>query len=234
MLEVQDYLNLPKLGMEDSFAFTCVRCGRCCRNREDILLTPFDLFKMAKHLNMKIDEVMEQYCESYEGETSKVPVVRIKPREYRKTCPFATKDGCKLHKIHPTAKPSVCALFPLGRLTVFGEEGFKYFLQPATCGNKNQSQTVREWLDEFGLKEHIATMWHKKMGEISMLMRKAYEKANFNRMDINAILLLTLYVFYDLEQDFEPQFERNLDKALEIASHLASVGEEGADGELVL
>jgi hypothetical protein len=186
-------------------------------------VTPLDLFKIAQHLNMKIDEVMEQYCESYEGESSKIPVVRIKPKPYQRTCPFLKKGRCQIHMV----SPSVCSLFPLGRMTDSRTGEFTYFMQPATCGNKNQSQTVRKWLEDSSILdlEHIAILWHKKIAELSRLLIKTYDKANFNRDDINAILLLTLYVFYDLEQNFEPQFERNLDKALEIAKHISTVGE---------
>jgi len=139
MLDVQELLNLPKLGMDDTFTFGCSRCGKCCRNQEDILLTPLDLFKMAKYLNISIKSLLEECCEVYVGESSKLPVVRIKPREYRNTCPFATKGGCRIHAV----KPAVCALFPLGRMTHAETNEFSYFLQPATCGNTNQSQTVR-------------------------------------------------------------------------------------------
>ena len=40
-----------QLGLDDTFKFHCTMCGRCCINREDILLPPRDLYAMAKELN---------------------------------------------------------------------------------------------------------------------------------------------------------------------------------------
>lgn len=85
MINVEELLKLPKLGKDDTFAFGCTKCGRCCRERDDILLTLLDLFKIAKYLNQSIQEVLMGYCESYEGSNSKIPIVRIKPKEYRRT-----------------------------------------------------------------------------------------------------------------------------------------------------
>ena len=93
MLNIEDILNFPKLGKDDTFAFGCNRCSKCCREREDILLTPLDLFKIARHLNKPIPEVLAEYCETHEGRESKIPIARIKPRKYRRTCPFAKKTA---------------------------------------------------------------------------------------------------------------------------------------------
>jgi hypothetical protein len=219
--KIQEYLTLPKLNKNDTFIFGCNQCGKCCRNREDVLLTPLDLFKISKHLKMQISEVLEKYCETYKGENSKMPIVRIKPKAYQQTCPFLKKGICLIQP----AKPAVCALFPLGRMTNFETNEFVYFLQSTTCGNQNQEQTVRDWLGEFNIAddEHITTLWHHKKGEMSLILKKVYERFNLNHNDINAILLLTLYVMYDLERDFMPQFERNLEEAFKFVKSIASV-----------
>jgi hypothetical protein len=160
MRNVEKLLSLPKLGKDDTFTFGCNRCGKCCRNREDILLTPLDLFKIARYLNKSIQEVMQEYCESYEGSGSKIPVVRIKPREYRLTCPFAKKEG-------------------------------------------------------------FTVLWHKKIGELSEILQNVYAQHSFNHDYINTMLLLNLYVLYDLEADFMPQFERNGAEALRVVRKIA-------------
>lgn len=43
------------------FRFHCMQCGDCCRHREDILLTPFDLFRIAGHLSITPGEVAKQF-----------------------------------------------------------------------------------------------------------------------------------------------------------------------------
>jgi len=218
MINVEELLSLPKLGKDDTFAFGCNMCGKCCREREDILLTPLDLFKIAKYLNKSILEVISEYCEGYEGAESKIPVVRIKPREYRRTCPFS-KGKCLIHPV----KPAVCALYPLGRMTNEETKEFTYFLQPVPCGNKKQTQTVRQWLDGFSIlaEEEFTIMWHRRVGEISAILRELYSKLSFNHDAINSMLLLNLYVMYDLEKDFMPQFTDNCTEALRLLEMIA-------------
>lgn len=219
MINVEEILNLPKLGKEDTFAFGCNRCGSCCREREDILLTPLDLFKIAKYLNMNIQLILIDYCEAYEGPDSKVPIVRIKPREYRRTCPFAKKEGCLIHPV----KPAVCALFPLGRMTDARTNEFTYFMQPVSCGNKKQVQTVRQWLDGFSMleEESFTVMWHQKVGELSEILREIYNRISINHDAIHFGLLALLYLQYNLEADFEPQFMENCNEALKLVEMIS-------------
>ena len=44
--EIVNAIEHNKLAADDSFRFHCTQCGECCINREDILLTPLDLFRM--------------------------------------------------------------------------------------------------------------------------------------------------------------------------------------------
>ena len=107
MSNIDDILKYPKLARTDIFAFACERCGCCCRQREDILLMPLEVYKMSKHLQLKTGEFISTYCEWYEGNDSKFPVVRIKPREYRETCPLNDKGLCIVQSV----KPFVCAAY---------------------------------------------------------------------------------------------------------------------------
>ena len=44
--------SLRLLRADEEFATGCEQCGQCCRNREDILLSPHDLFHLVKAKNM--------------------------------------------------------------------------------------------------------------------------------------------------------------------------------------
>ena len=219
MISAEKVLSLPKLGKDDSFSFGCSRCGKCCRNREDILLTPLDLFKIARHLNKTITEILEEYCECYEGEHSQLPVVRIEPREYRRTCPFAAKEGCRIHPV----KPVVCALFPLGRMTDAMTKEFSYFLHSVSCGSRRQTRTVRQWLDDFSIldEEAFTVMWHQKFGELSEILRDLYSRISFSHEAINSMLMVSLYISYDLNKDFTAQFTANCAEALRLVKMIA-------------
>jgi Fe-S-cluster containining protein len=129
---IEELMKHP-IGKDQEFHFHCDQCGECCKNRVDILLSPFDLCRMAKALNKPLPEVLQEYGNLYLGNTSKMPLVSLKMREDNGKCPFLMDDNrCKIH----SNKPTVCALYPLGRGA--SREGKKakifYILQPTTCG----------------------------------------------------------------------------------------------------
>ena len=89
------------VGLDDSFEFRCTECGKCCTNREDILLTPRDLFRAAKELNMTVMDFFSEYCEKYIGDNSRLPVIRLKPRGTIRRCPLLENRRCRIHKNPP-------------------------------------------------------------------------------------------------------------------------------------
>ena len=40
------------IGTDEHFRFHCKQCGKCCINREDILLNPKDLYNISKELGL--------------------------------------------------------------------------------------------------------------------------------------------------------------------------------------
>ena len=63
--EIVDNFDSMKIGVDEPFRFHCTMCGKCCINREDILLTPRDMYCMAKELQITPKELFDQYCETY-------------------------------------------------------------------------------------------------------------------------------------------------------------------------
>ena len=143
--ELFENIEQVKIGLDESFHFKCRSCGKCCKNREDILLTPRDLFRIALHLEKTPAEVVEEYCECYIGQDSRFPIVRLRPRGASRACPLLEGKRCKVH----TSKPFVCALFPLGRVLMAEEEHLAedelpkftttYILNPVDCGSAKLS-----------------------------------------------------------------------------------------------
>ena len=152
--EIAENLDKMKIGVDEPFRFHCDQCGKCCINREDILLNPRDVYNMAKELGQEPKDVFALYCEYYIGSDSRFPLVRIKPRGSIKRCPLMKDRKCSIHK----AKPTVCALFPIGRCISFEQkkeklttEDITYIFTNPGCGDTSESHTVREWLGEFGI-----------------------------------------------------------------------------------
>lgn len=46
--ELKEQLGYTELGPDDTFTFHCTQCGKCCIHREDILLSPKDLFETVR------------------------------------------------------------------------------------------------------------------------------------------------------------------------------------------
>lgn len=168
-----------QLGLNDTLPFSCTHCGGCCVHQEDLLLNPLDLFRLAKELEITVEQWLDQYGECYIGEESRMPILRIRPQGETRRCPLLKNNKCSVHK----AKPSVCGLYPLGRSVryVLDEQGnpdmekskVMYFHSGCFCGSQNGHQTVREWLEEFHLleSESFFIQWSQVVAETSRFLR---------------------------------------------------------------
>jgi len=218
--EILDNFQDHLLGIDDTFKFKCLECGKCCRNREDLLLNSRDLFNIAKKLGISMEQALEQYCETYIGKDSKMPVVRLKPQGAGRVCPLLKKDGkCSVHD----SKPTVCALFPLGRV-VAGEEisdglqpnkpmQLMYILNPVSCGRRKHKNTVRSWLEKFNIPidDEFYILWGQLLVSLSISVSE-YEEQEVSDQIMELLwqnIGAALYVAYDTKKDFMEQFIKN-------------------------
>lgn len=108
--KLKEQLGYEEIGLDDTFTFHCTQCGKCCIHREDILLSPKDLFHIAKKLEITPEATLTQYCETYLGRNSHTPVVRLKPQGSVKCCPlskmFSTR--CKARSLCYVSDWPVC------------------------------------------------------------------------------------------------------------------------------
>lgn len=121
-------------------------------------------------------------------------------------------------------KPTVCALYPLGRVALFQDVKdkdaeitrenirVKYIINDYNCGSAKKRNTVRSWLAQFQIPEEdeFFIRWNVVTVNLSAMVRKLEENncsEHTLQMLWNAILF-TLYVDYDTKEDFMPQFEK--------------------------
>ena len=207
---IEELMKHP-LGSDDEFKFRCKQCGGCCRDRNDILLSPFDLCRMAKALDKTLPEVLSDYGHLYVGDMSKVPLISLRMRDDNGKCHFLREDNrCRIH----SSKPVVCALFPLGRSASRkdGETEIYYILQPTGCGDRDEIHTPREWMGEFDLEESEEWffIWQDIVFEISEHTRKLLPKlpeSVVNEMMIGMANIL--YMRYHLDKPLPPQVKEN-------------------------
>ena len=217
--ELFSQIERMTVGPDDTFKFKCTMCGKCCVDREDILLNPMDIYRMSKHMGVPPVEFFGDFCETYVGESSHIPIVRLRPQGREKRCPLLKGKKCLVHE----AKPSVCAMYPLGRYMKFdasdinsdavSKAAVQYILQPIGCGKKTETHTVREWLSGFNMdtEDEAYIKWNKAISELGPRLKKM--NAMFGAATMELVwrcALIALYLNYSIDEEFLPQFENNV------------------------
>ena len=219
-----------QLGPDDTFRFHCNQCGKCCINREDIILNPFDVYRASKELGLSTAEFITTYGECYIGDTSKLPLIRLRPRGSIRRCPLLKDRKCSIQN----AKPTVCALFPIGRAmsgakqdkasnTNFSAKDTIFILTPPGCGDRSETHTVREWLTTFGIpvEDEFFAKWQSVLIRLSVGLRRVIDSVDrdtFN--DVVNSCFSVAYANYDTSEEFMPQFEKNAEHLLALAAIL--------------
>lgn len=211
------------IGLDDTFRFHCDQCGKCCTHREDIILSPMDIFRMSKELNISTAEFYKEYCVFNIGEHTRMPIVRLASRGKDQHCVLLNNRKCSLHKV----KPAVCAMYPLGRYIAldkgdYTKEGIanrkvQYLMQPLDCGDDSEEHTVREWLSGFdiNLEDACFVRWHQTIAQYEKKIKQLEKTQDMmTMMEIWNIIRVILYLAYDTSMEFLPQFEYNAEKLL--------------------
>lgn len=231
---IADNFDYMKRELNDTFRFHCTQCGKCCVNREDILMSPQDIFRAAKELQMTPHDFVQLYCECYLGCDSRMPIVRLQPRGSIRRCPLLKDRKCMIH----SAKPAVCAMFPLGRAIRINKEDaendelppmkVEYIINPIDCGDYSETHTVKGWLESFGipLNDEFFIEWQKTISLLSPRIQMLEKKLDEDLMNkIVNVICIKLYFDYDLELDFFPQFQENAKNCVKMTKMLLEMPE---------
>ena len=218
-------LESMTIGLDDTFKFHCDQCGKCCTHREDIILSPMDIYKMAKELKMTPVEFYHEYCVFNIGEHTRMPIVRLASEGKDTNCILLKNHRCSVHKV----KPAVCTMFPLGRYMCFEKDDYnaesidtskvKYLLQPPECGDESETHTVREWLSGFDIKleDEAFVQWQKAISRFSNKFKELEKKQDMlSMMEIWFVVRVSLYLQYDTSKEFLPQFNYNVENLLKL------------------
>lgn len=200
---------MPLLARDAHFSFACNGCGDCCRGREDIVLSGFDLWRIAARLRLPPQIVARGYCRASIGTVSHLPVLRLAPvKENRNNCPFLTGDHCAIHD----AEPLVCALYPLAQ-EISRKGQVSYFLQPTGCGGQVIEARVEDYLACYDVpaREQTDVRW----AQTCMTLEDTVEQlgAQLSPVLVRRMqdkLWQALYFGYDYAAPFLPQLEKNL------------------------
>ena len=218
---LKNLLNDGSIGLDDTFELRCHTCGRCCRDCDDILLNPEDLFNLASWFDITPREAAEKYCKGYIGKNSKIPLLCLKMQEPGRVCPLLQPGGCRLGN----KRPIVCRLFPLGRVTLSTNDSAvdvdsnqlerRYVLQQLTsCHGKPKTITVRQHLSNNGVfvPDWFYLEWSRAVFTASGLLSQLHDAgiSSSNPKIFQDCLFDFFYYDYDIRSDFQSQFRQHL------------------------
>ena len=205
---LQYYLD-HVLGENDKFKFSCKQCESCCRNRaEAVVITGVDIYYMAKELEITPHEFVRNNTHINIGPSSRLPVVSLAER-LDGSCRMLRNGKCMVHK----SKPSVCAIYPLGRMVINGGDHFSYFTQENCCPGcyGAEEHTVKEWVGSFNLEQRDpeCIRWNKLLDKMAHFMIK-YEKKMSDEIKevIHKTMFVLLYVGYDTDKSLIDEIEK--------------------------
>lgn len=193
--------------VEDEVSVGCNGCeGRsdCCRIVGDsILLDPYDVYELTKHLGESFQELLIGKLEL--GVVDGLIMSHISTDTTTGGCGFLNESGrCTVHAF----RPGFCRMFPLGRY--YEENKFWYILQAHECPNpKNAPQKVRDWIGipEMEQYEQYIADWHFYIKELQRRIKEGMEDTLLKQ--INMYLLQKFYLLpYDANMSFYEQFNQ--------------------------
>ena len=127
-------------------AFSCQRCGHCCHGEGGIVLKPRDIARLAEHLGLGPDELLDRYA----AKNGSKPNLRTGPDG---DCVFFEPDtGCGVHP----ARPDVCRAWPFFRGNLVDETSWEMIQEycPGVNPEAGHAEFVRqgrEYLARHGL-----------------------------------------------------------------------------------
>jgi uncharacterized protein len=193
-----------KYTLDSTIRFRChpeVSCFTACCGSINITLTPFDILRLRKRLEIGAPEFLHQYTTPIYLEKTDMPGVRIKLSEEGR-CPFVTPQGCTIY----TDRPTTCRYYPVGMANFHersessenssSSEQFFFMVQEPHCKGHEEKKTwtIREWRQDQGVdlcdemnKDWMAlVMRRKSFGPQASMSEKAQRMFFMASTDLDA------------------------------------------------
>lgn len=205
MLEIK---NSKQVQPSDRIRFRCMRCGECCRRvKGAVILESIDAYRLAKHLEISMTEVYEQYAEPFILDESGYPIFALKVKGDKQECVFLDGNRCSVR----SARLRTCRLYPFWVEPTDGEGGMEYNY----CFERKHHPNgflikVKDWMEDNLLpedREYLAEEYHT-VTSLAPLLHKA-RRLGVDATSIQEVLLLYRYFLYETDQPFMEQFKHN-------------------------
>ena len=143
---------------DHKFCFSChkgISCFNDCCKQADVTLTPYDIIRMKRRLNIDSSEFLKEYTVPVQLDAH-LPGIKLKTSDAG-ACLLVTEEGCSVYGDHPTA----CRYYPIGLMNMKKqdekEEEQHYFkVKEAHCKGHEESkeQTIAEYREAQGVPEY--------------------------------------------------------------------------------
>lgn len=196
----------PRLRPQDEFAFVCAGCGGCCHARRDLVLSGYDLYRIARRLDLPPRVVAAAFCREYTGEKTLLPAVRLTPDPKTGSCRFLEGGACLIHP----ARPLACALYPLGQSIDLATAAVEYYAQTPLCGVHSPGRTLGDYLRDAAVTERtgIDVRWAVVCTRLSAALQA--HRGHPHLAAARHRIARALYYDYTLRDEFYPQFQQNV------------------------
>jgi hypothetical protein len=114
---LQSPVQPAQLTDESVIQFRChpdVACFNKCCQQIDITLTPYDLLRLKRRLDLTSQQLLAAYTVPFEMDSDGLPGVKLRTEDDSPRCLFLTDKGCGIYADRPTA----CRYYPVGLLSL--------------------------------------------------------------------------------------------------------------------
>lgn len=166
-----------RLVASDSFCFSChkgIGCWNQCCLGADITLTPYDILRLTRHLNMRAADFLAEYTVPAYWNKNGLPVAKLKMggADGAGACSFMTDDGCSVY----ADRPATCRYYPLGLATVKmkggeDQEDFFFLVKETHCEGHRETKELT--VDAFRAEQGVDAYDDVNRGWMDIMMKMA-------------------------------------------------------------
>ena len=181
---------------EEHLKFWChpeIPCFTTCCADLHLVLSPYDILRMKRRLQLPSGEFIKQYTEPHDGSESIFPLMRLKMRDDEgRPCPLVSPKGCTIYE----DRPGACRLYPLGRAAAGGvpgngEQSFYFVVNESHClgFTEGKEYTLEEWIQDQGVRLYnemnrpwveIVTSKNPRLRELTEQKLGMFHMASYN------------------------------------------------------
>ncbi len=226
-----------QLKADDTFCFSChpgLSCFTNCCADINILLTPFDVLRLARRLEMSTQDFLDQHTMMPITKDLHLPVVILKMGDdEKKRCSFVDETGCSVYEDRPWS----CRMYPLGmalppaRAGVEPEPVFVLFEDDFCAGFKEASDqhwTVESWKEnqavnrqealEKGFQDIVSHPWFIGGRQLDPRRIEMFHTACYNLDRFREFVFSSSFLKrFELEDELVEQLRTNDEALLEFA-----------------